>query len=174
MAIKAAVALVVCVPFALLLLGCAATSKGGTSNGANSPTTPSPPSGGTPVGPVFAKAELEPVGDSGTRGTAVFKRVGPTDVQVELDISGLPTKDPDATYYAQVHEGSCSDESPGEEHEEHGSAGSDPALALVSFDRFSEQGALALAKAAGLQAHGGEELGVPEEPPGSIEQPVSF
>jgi hypothetical protein len=167
----------VCVLFALLVLGCAATSKGESSNGANSPNTSSPSSGGTPgtpVGPAFAKAELEPVGDSGTRGTAVFKRVGPADVQVELDISGLPTNEPDATYYAQVHEGFCSDEPADEGHEEHGSAGTGPALALVSFGRSSAEGALALAKAAGLQAHGGEEPSVPEEPPGSIEQPVSF
>ena len=170
---KPAVPLALCVSFALLLLGCAALSKGRSSNGANSPTTSSPSSGGTPVGPAFARAELEPVGDSGTHGTAVFKGVGSADVQVELDISGLPTKDPDATYYAQVHEGSCSDEPAGEGHEEHGDAGTGPALALLRFDRFLTEGA-PLAKAAPLQAHGGAEPGVPEEPPGSIEQPVSF
>jgi hypothetical protein len=169
---KAAVTLTLCVSFALLLLGCAALSKGSSSNGANSPTTSSPSSGGTPVGPAFARAELEPVGDSGTHGTAVFKGVGPTAVQVELDISGLPTKDPDAIYYAQVHEGSCSDEPADGVHEEHG-AGTGPALALVRFDRFLAEGAL-LAKSTGLQAHGGEEPGVPEEPLGSIERPVSF
>jgi hypothetical protein len=112
------------------------------------------------------------VGGSGTHGTAVFKGVGPTDVQVELDISGLSTKDPDATYYAQVHEGSCSSEPSDEGHEEHG-AGTGPALALVRFDRLLANGTL-LAKGTGLQAHGGEEPGIPEEPPGSIEQPVSF
>jgi hypothetical protein len=172
-----------CVPIALLLLGCAAVGKGGSLNDAKgggdgegrasqTTTSSSPPSGGTPVGPAFAEAELEPVGDSGTHGTAVFKGVGPTDVQVELDISGLPTKDPDATYYAQVHEGSCSDEPSDEGHGEHG-AGTGPALALVRFDRFLAKGTLP-AKATGLQAHGGEEPGIPEEPPGSIEQPVTF
>jgi hypothetical protein len=171
-----------CLLFALLLPGCAAVSKGGSSNGAqgggdlegpaSATTTSSPSSGETTVGPAFAKAELKPVGDSGTHGAAVFKEVGPTDVQIELDISGLPTKDTDATYYAQVHEGSCSDEPSDEGHEEHGAvAGS--ALAVVRFDRLLAKGAL-LAKATGLQAHGGEEPGIPEEPPGSIEQPVSF
>jgi hypothetical protein len=171
---KLAVMLVLCLPFALLLLGCAAVSKGGSLNGANSPTTTtsSPSSGGTTVGPAFAKAEVEPVGDSDTHATAVFKGVGTTDVQVELDISGLPTKDPDATYYAQVHRGSCSDEPADGGHEGHG-AGTGPAVASVSFEGFLAKRAL-LAKAAGLQAHGGEEPGIPEEPPGSIEQPVSF
>ena len=42
------------------------------------------------------------MGDSGTSGTAVFKEVGNLGIQVELDVLGLPTKDPDAAYYAQA------------------------------------------------------------------------
>ena len=107
------------------------------------------------------------VGDSGTSGTAVFKEVGNLGIQVELDVSGLQTKDPDAAYYAQVHEGSCSDEQRGEEHEEEYGAGPGAALALVKLDQL-------VAKTPGLEAHGGHEHGIPEVPFGSIEQPISF
>jgi hypothetical protein len=133
-------------------------------------TTPSGTSaeGGVPVGEAIAQAELEPVGDSGTSGTAVLKEVGDLGVQVELDVSGLPTKDPSAVYYAQVHEGSCSEDRRDEEHEEeeHG-AGLDPALALLRLDRL-------VVKAPGLEANGGHEHGIPEVPFGGIEQPISF
>jgi hypothetical protein len=165
----------------LLLVGCAALGEGGASKGANgggdeggsaTATTPSPPSGETTVGPAFAEAELGPVGDSGTHASAVFKGVGSTEVQVELDVSGLPTKDLDALYFAQVHEGSCSDEPASEGHEQH-NATAGPALALVRFDRLLAEGTL-LAKATGLQAHGGDEPGIPEVPPGRIDQPVTF
>jgi hypothetical protein len=168
----------------LLLVGCAAVSEGGALEGAKgggdgegsataTTNTSSPSSGETTVGPAFAEAELSPVGDSGTHGTAAFKGVGSTDVQVELDVSGLPTKDPDAVYFAQVQEGSCSDEHSDEGHEEH-SAVAGPTLALVKFDRLLAKKDALLAKATGLQAHGGHEHGIPEVPPGSIEQPVSF
>jgi hypothetical protein len=171
----------------LLLVGCAAVGEEGASKGAKgggdgessatAPAATSPSSGETTVGPAFAEAELRPVGDSGTHGTAVFKGVGPADVQVELDVSGLPTKDPDAIYFAQVHEGSCSDEHSdepsGEGHEEY-SAAAGPALALlVRFDRLFAEDA-PLAKATGPQAHGGDEPGIPEVPPGRIDQPVTF
>jgi hypothetical protein len=66
--------------------------------------------GGVSVGEVIAEAVLRPTGDSGTKGTVTFKEVGSIGVQVDLKVSGLPTKNPKATYYAQVHEGSCSDE----------------------------------------------------------------
>jgi hypothetical protein len=122
---------------------------------------------GVTVGEKLAQAELEPVGDSGTSGTAVFKEVGNLGIQVELDVLGLPTKDPNATYYAQVHDGSCSDEQESEEHEKEYGAGLGPALALVRLDQL-------LAKTPGLEAHGGHEHGIPEVPFGSIEQPVSF
>jgi hypothetical protein len=122
---------------------------------------------GVSVGEKIARAELESVGDSGTSGTAVFKEVGNLGIQVELEILGLPTKDPNATYYAQVHEGSCSDERRGEEHEEEYGAGLGPALALVRLDQL-------VAKTPGLEAHGGHEHGLPEVPFGSIEQPISF
>lgn len=122
---------------------------------------------GTPVGEAIAEAELTPVGDSGTRGTAVFKEVGNLGVQVELGVSGLPTKDQDAVYYAQVHEGSCSGKRTGEEHQEEHDAGVGPALALVRFERL-------VAKLPGVQAHGGHEHGIPEVSPGSIEQPIEF
>ncbi len=133
------------------------------------PTTQSNTSaeGGVTVGEKIAQAELKSVGDSGTSGTAVLKEVGNLGIQVELDVLGLPTKDPNAAYYAQVHEGSCSDERRGEEHEEEYGAGLDPALALVRLDQL-------VAKTPGLEAHGGHEHGIPEVPFGSIEQPISF
>jgi hypothetical protein len=153
-----------------LLAGCA--TAGGSSENAERGRTSSGGSskevGGTTVGGAIAEADLQPIGDSGTSGTAVFKEVGNLGVQVELEVSGLPTKEPNATYYAQVHEGSCSEEQTGEEHEEEHSVSSfGPALALVRLDRL-------VAKVPGLQAHGGHEHGIPEEPPGSIEQPISF
>jgi hypothetical protein len=123
--------------------------------------------GGVTVGEKIAQAELKSVGDSGTSGTAVLKEVGNLGIQVELDVLGLPTKDPNAAYYAQVHEGSCSDERRGEEHEEEYGAGPGPALALVKLDQL-------VAKTPGLEAHGGHEHGIPEVPFGSIEQPISF
>jgi hypothetical protein len=165
--------LLAAVALSLASLGCGGeagsapgdTERGGTSGAA---TTSSSAASGTAVGEAIAEARLEPVGDSGTSGTAVFKEVGDLGVQVELDVSGLPTKNEGATYYAQVHEGSCSDGRTGEEHEEGHSASSfGPALALVRFDRL-------LAKAPGLQANGGHEHTLPEESPGSIEQPISF
>ena len=122
--------------------------------------------GGVTVGEKIAQAELESVGDSRTNGTAVFKEVGDLGIQVELDVLGLPTEDPNAAYYAQVHEGSCSDERRGEEDEEYG-ADPGPALAIVRLDQL-------VAKTPGLEAHGGHEHGIPEVPFGSIEQPISF
>ena len=134
------------------------------------PTTQpgNPVEGGVTVGEAIARAELEPAGGSGTSGTAVLKEVGDLGVQVELDVSGLPTGAPEAAYYAQVHEGSCSDERGGEGHEkeEHG-AGPGPALAFVGLDRPA-------GKVPGLEAHGGHEHGIPEVPSGSIEQPINF
>ena len=112
------------------------------------------------VGAVVAKAELKPVGDSDTSGSAVLKGVGATDVQVELSVRGLP-RDPKATYYAQAHEGSCLDEP---SNKQNGAAGI--ALAFLRLDRLLAEGE--------EQAHGRHERGVPDEPPGSIEQPVSF
>ena len=112
--------------------------------------------GGVTVGKKIAQAELKAVGDSGTSDTAVFKEVGNLGIQVELDVLGLPTKDPNAAYYAQVHEGSCSDERRGEEHEEYG-VGTDPALALVRLDQL-------VAKTSGFEAHGFHEHGIPEVP----------
>ena len=71
-------------------------------------------------------------------------------------------------YYAQVHEGSCSDgrSDEGHDREKHGAVPG-LVLALVRLDRL-------VAKAPGLQAHGGHEHVIPEVPFGSIEQPVSF
>jgi hypothetical protein len=123
--------------------------------------------GGITVGEKIAQAELKSVGDSGTRGTAVLKEVGNLGIQVELDVLGLPKKDPNATYYAQVHEGSCSDERKREEHEEEYGADPGPTPAFVRLDQL-------VAKARGLVAHGGHEHGIPEVPFGSIEQPISF
>jgi hypothetical protein len=123
--------------------------------------------GGVTVGEEIAQAELESVGDSGTSGTAVFKEVGNLGIQVELSVLGLPTKDPNVTYHAQVHEDSCSDERRSEEHEEEYGAGQGPPLALVMLDQL-------VAKTPGLEAHGGHEHGIPEAPFGSSEQPITF
>ena len=121
--------------------------------------------GGTSVGEKLAQAKLEPVSDSGTSGTAVFKEVGNLGVQAEIHVSGLPTKDPNATYFAQVHEGSCSHERRGEDHEEEHGAAPDSALALIRLGEL-------VGNAPRLQAHGGHGHGVPEAPFGSIEQPI--
>lgn len=124
--------------------------------------------GGVIVGEAVAEAELRPVGDSGTRGAVVFKEVGRLGVQVELDVSGLPANNTNAAYFAQVHEGSCSNERTGEEHEEkHDASSFGPSVALVRLDHL-------LAKGPELEAHGGHEHGIPEVPPGSIDQPISF
>jgi hypothetical protein len=149
--------LLVLVAFAVLY-GCGSTSSQSNTSA----------EGGVTVGEKIARAELKSVGDSGTSGTAGFKEVGNLGIQVELDVSGLPTKDPDAAYYAQVHEGSCSDERRGEEHEveEYGTSPG-PALALLRLDQL-------VAKTPELEAHGGHEHGIPEVPFGSIEQPISF
>jgi len=123
---------------------------------------------GVSVGEVIAEAVLRPMGDSGTRGTVAFKEVGDLGVQVDLNVSGLPAKNPDATYYAQVHEGSCSDERTGEEHEaEHRASFFGLSLALLRLDHL-------FAKGPGLEAHGGHEHGIPEVPHGGIDQPISF
>jgi hypothetical protein len=121
---------------------------------ARDPTTQhgDPAEGGVAVGEAIARAELEPAGGSGTSGTAVLKEVGDLGVQVELDVSGLPTGAPEAAYYAQVHEGSCSDERGGEGHEKEEHGGHEH----------------------GGHEHGGHEHGIPEAPSGSLEQPVSF
>ena len=124
-------------------------------------------SGGTTVGPVVAQAELSPVHGSGTSGTAVFREVVGLGVQSQLEVSGLPTKDPGAVYYAQVHEGSCSDRKPGEKHGEDGTSSAGPTPALVSFGRLA-------AKVPGLRAHGGHEHGIPSEPTSGIARPVRF
>jgi hypothetical protein len=159
--------------FCVLLCGCGAVGgapeRAEPDEDSGAPTTAaSSPEGGTTVGAAVAEAYIKPVGDPGTRGKAIFKKVGNLGVQVELEVSGLPTKDPDAAYYAQLHEGSCSDERTEDEHEEeHSASAFGPTLALVRFDH-------PLAKAPGLEAHGGHEPGLPEVPPGSLEQPISF
>jgi hypothetical protein len=165
--------LIVVALFCVLLCGCGAV--GGAPEHAEpdedsgAPTTAASSSeGGTTVGVAVAEAYMKPVGDSGTRGKAIFKKVGNLGVQVELEVSGLPTKNPEAAYYAQLHEGSCSDEQTEDEHEEeHSASAFGPTLAIVRF-------APLIAKAPGLKAHGGHEPGIPEVPPGRIEQPISF
>jgi hypothetical protein len=157
--------LLVVVTFAILD-GCGQASSTVERQGKKAGTDTST-EGGVTVGGKIARAELKPVGDSGTSGTAVFKEAGNLGIQVELEVLGLPTKDPDATYYAQVHEGSCSDERKREEHEEEYGADPGPTPAFVRLDQL-------VAKARGLVAHGGHEHGIPEVPFGSIEQPISF
>lgn len=121
---------------------------GAPSPPASEPTIPSAnPGGGTTVGGAFAEADLSPVGRSGVSGDAVFKEVGSLGVQIEIEITGLPApgnpEEPE-TYFAQVHEGSCSEaprgdgrehgENHGDDHHQHGGGG--PSLALVRLDRF--------------------------------------
>ncbi len=111
---------------------------------ASKPTTPSADSdgGSTPVGDAFAEAELRPVGDSAVSGNVVFKEVGSLGVQVEFEVSGLPAPgnpEEPKPYFAQVHEGSCSEVPRGDDHHghehEHG-LGGPTTLALVRLDRF--------------------------------------
>ena len=145
----------------------------GAERAAAEPTTS--PAGGTPVGPVFAEVDLEPVGGSSTRGTAVFKKVGDLGVQVELAASGLP--EPRAVYFSQIHEGSCAGAQEQEEggdhrHEpsskhdhQHGGAG--PAVALFRLETV-------LAKA-WEQANGGHDHSAPaDELPGNIDRPIEL
>ena len=132
--------------------------------------------GTTTVGPVFAKADLEPVADSGsTRATAVFKKVGDLGVQVELAASGLP--EPRAVYFSQIHEGSCARAQEPEEggdhrHEprsnyDHEHGGADPAVALIRLETL-------LAKA-WEQANGGHDHSAPaDELPGNIDHPIEL
>ncbi len=136
------VPLLVLATFAIVLHGC---------DQASSPAERQEGGGGTPVGDAFAEAELRPVGDSGVSGNVVFKEVGSLGVQVELEVSGLPdpvnSEEPEP-YFAQVHEGSCSEvpRGDGQEHgEDHGDdhhghdhehGGGAPSLALVRLDRF--------------------------------------
>jgi hypothetical protein len=126
---------------------------------------------------VFAKVDLEPVGDSSTRGTAVFKKVGGLGVQVELAASGLPK--PGADYFSQIHEGSCAgvqeqEEEEGGEHRheqdgdhDHQHGGVGPAVALIRLNTL-------LAKAP-EQAHGGHDHSAPAgKLPGNIDYPLVF
>jgi hypothetical protein len=91
---------------------------------------------GTRVGPVVGEVELKPVGDSEVRGSFALRKVGDLGVQVELEVSGLP-KQPAESYYAQVHQGECSEVRAGEgEHihhqdpsHDHGGVG--PNVALI-------------------------------------------
>jgi hypothetical protein len=167
---------------ALVLLSCALLcgcgekpgDHQGNARAEGDPKAAAPAAGGATVGEAIADAEIRPVGDSGVHARAVLKEVGDLGVQVELDVRGLPVgKDPDAAYYAQVHEDSCSEERSGGEHEEHG-YGAGPSLALVRSDRLLGTRPVLAEAFSGEQAHGGDEPGIPEEPPGSIEQPVSF
>ena len=121
-----------------------------SSPAASKPSTPSANSGGgTPVGDAFAEAALRPVGHSAVSGNVVFKEVGSLGVQVELEVSGLPApgnpQEP-KPYFAQVHQGSCSEVPTGDvqehggdhddEHHGHEHGGGGPSLALVRLDRF--------------------------------------
>jgi len=118
-----------------------------SSSPASKPTTtPANSGGGTPVGDAVAKTKLRPVGDSGVSGNVVFKEAGSRFVVVELEVSGLPVPgDPEEPkpYFAQVHQGSCSevpkgsDQELGEDHgNDHEHGGVAPSLALVRLDRF--------------------------------------
>ena len=173
----------------LLLAGCGETGGNPSvkERGAGaSATTTEPPAdetsmGGTEVGEAFAEAELRPVGDSGVSGNVAFRKVGDLGVQVELEVSGLPdpgdSEEP-KPYFAQVHEGSCSEVPKGDhqEHEEedhgddhhghkHGAAG--PSLALVSLGRFLSDGREEYADHPEYEDPPADEL------PGNIDTPIS-
>jgi len=147
------------------------------------PESAAPSADGTTVGPAFAEVDLEPVGDSGTRATAVFKKVGDSGVQVELAASGLPK--PGADYFSQIHEGSCAGVRGQEEEEEggdrrhelrdghhdhhHGGVGPAVVVASIRLDTL-------LAKAPEQQANGGHDHGAApaDELPGNIDHPIEF
>lgn len=144
-----------------------------TEKAAAEATTPS--GGGATVGPVFAKVDLEPVGDSSTRGTAVFKKVGDLGVQVELAASGLPKSR--AGYFSQIHEGSCAgarEQEGGGDHRheqdedhDHDHGGVGPAVALIRLNTL-------IAKAL-EQAHGGHDHSAPADKlPGNIDYPIEL
>jgi hypothetical protein len=150
----------------------------GAQEAAAESATPSA-EGTTTVGPVFAKVDLEPVGDSATRATAVFKEVGDLGVQVELAASGLPK--PGAEYFSQIHEGSCAGVQGQEEEEEggdhrhehdgdhdHQHGGVGPAVALIRLNSILAE--------APEQANGGHDhSGAPaDELPGNIDYPLVF
>jgi hypothetical protein len=175
----------------ILLAGCAETgdnpsAKEREAGGASATASKSPAgettTGGTEVGEAFAEAELSPVGDSGVSGKVVFKEVGSVGVQVELDVSGLPAPEggPEEPkpYFAQVHEGSCS-EAPkggGHEHEDdhgddhhghdHEHGGSGPSLALL------DPGPL-IAKVDEYADHAEYEAPPADALPGNIDAPLS-
>jgi hypothetical protein len=126
-------------------------------------------SGGMLVRPAIADAKLKPVGGSSTSGIAVFKGVGNLGVQAALRVSGLPRRDHDAVYYAQLHRGSCLDARL--EEDQGFRVGS--SLALLRFERLLTEIPIR-AKGMGLHAHGGDEPSIPEKSPGSIVQPIRF
>jgi hypothetical protein len=114
-------------------------------------------------------------------GNVVFKEVGSLGVQVELEVSGLPApEDPEEPkpYFAQVHEGSCSEALRGGNQEreddhggdhpghEHAHGGLDPSLALV------RPGAL-LAKVGEYADHNEYEDPPADELPGNIDSPIA-
>jgi hypothetical protein len=138
-----------------MLAGCAETGgnpsakeprPGGAGAGTTEPPAGEATTGGTAVGEEFAGAALRPISDSGVSGDVVFKEVGSLGVQVELTLSGLPGSG--ETYFAQIHEGSCSEvprggdqdrreDQPGHEIE-HGGLG--PFLALVDPGSLAKVG----------------------------------
>jgi hypothetical protein len=143
-----------------------------TSGAANTTSLAS----GTPVGEVVAEVELEPVDDSGTRGTATFREVvGVQGIQVELELSGLPK--PGAAYYAQIHEGDCPNGQEGQSgdgrelsedrgHEQERGGTSLP-VAMVRLDRL-------LAKIPEEHAHSGHEHTPADQLSGKIDSPISL
>jgi hypothetical protein len=155
----------------LLQTGCEGNTGGSRGEGQRegTPDTIASPPDRVARGKEIAEANLGPVGGSDVHAKAVLSSIGKTGVEVDLDVRGLPTKDPNAVYYAQVHEGSCSAEGKRRKHEkaEQRIFSPGPSLTLVRFGSV-------LSKSTGLQAHGGHEDGVPEVPPGSIEQPVTI
>jgi hypothetical protein len=149
---------------------------GSSSPPASEPAAPS--AGGTPVGGAFARAELRPIGDSGVSGEAVFKEVGSLGVQVDLSASGLPPGEP---YFAQAHEGDCSeaprgdgrgpeDDHHGDDHhhgEEHEHGAGVTSLALVRLGWF-------LDAATEYADHGEFEPPPDDGLPGNADQPAEL
>lgn len=186
-AVTTATKLLVAMTFSCAMLaGCTETGgspsaeerSAGASATTGGPLTGETTMGGTEVGEAFAEAELSPVGDSGVSGNVAFKEVGSLGVQVELEVSGLPApRNPEEPepYFAQVHEGSCSEaprgseleheENPGGDQHEHG--GSGPSLALLDPG-------LLIAKAGEYADHAEYEDPPADELPGNVDAPVSM
>jgi hypothetical protein len=121
--------------------GCGSDDTGNPESDASGTAKPSPghhhqggaATSGRPVtGQKRFAADLKPVSDSSVRGTVELSQRS-EGVKFTLKAEGLP--DPDATYFARVHEGSCAEASRTEDDLQRGGAGG-PVVAVVRADRL--------------------------------------